>query len=569
MAHRYNMNREACAIGIVINSIIILLIYLFSIRWHIYLPITFFWLAVVLILGTISYQSYQCKLLPAYAKIVVLEIAATCVVFHLIYQIPYYGLYGADSYWDLVSAKGIMETGFLLSDPEYLNVTSFFPIIHIIGATFSLISGIGIFHVAKWFPSLLGFVTILLLYLTTRDIFRNETIALLSILLFSCLQHYILFGSLFVRETIAIALMMCSIYLLFSNRYSSHAEIYRTLSIIFLMLVVLAHHLTSFMLLLFLLVQFMVNKVNDHHFSNFICFDNEVFGEKIGISFILLAISLVLAYWTYVIFSPLYSLITFFLSLFGREPQASFLQTANIDPAEILTLRGFIIFYGFHIFILIFGIILFYQILQKSRKKRVEMYSFTIFLYICGILGLFGLYLSNIPAFPDRMLIYGWIMGFPPLVMGILNTRRKTLLIIGQALLFSFMLFNIYMITPASWDTGSRDIAAAPSEQEYALAHTFDFSNQTIIAYSNTLLAIFDLYNVEGIDIHLLTKIRQINFTNFIISKKIYADEMEPPPLITDLHYNAKMVEAIKYYNSRGYKIYDSNEVSLFRTRKV
>jgi len=76
-------------------------------RWNIYFPVIFFWIAISIMIGTILYQSLKIEIFPYHAKIVLLEIAIASIVFHLIYQIPYSGLRGLDVYKDMACAKGI------------------------------------------------------------------------------------------------------------------------------------------------------------------------------------------------------------------------------------------------------------------------------------------------------------------------------------------------------------------------------------------------------------------------------------------------------------------------------
>ena len=59
-------------------------------------------------LGSVVYQLTQFELSSGYAAVILLEIATICLVFHLIYQIPYYGLRGSDIYQDLASTKDIL-----------------------------------------------------------------------------------------------------------------------------------------------------------------------------------------------------------------------------------------------------------------------------------------------------------------------------------------------------------------------------------------------------------------------------------------------------------------------------
>jgi len=562
------LNSKVTVPAIFFAATILLVLYLVSIRWHVYLSVTLFWIAITLMLGTIVFQCLKSELSPSYAKIVLLEIVVTCVVFHLIYQIPYYGLRGSDAYDDMNSAKGIMSSGFVMGDPQYINLTSLFPMIHVFGVIVSLITGIDLFSVVKWFPSLLGVALILPLYLLVRSVFKEEKIALLSVLLFACLQHHILFGSLFVRETIALTLAICCIYLYFSAKHSLHPATNYALSIICLVGTVFAHHLTSFMLLIFLSIHFLVTKASEVPPFRRAYFGDNITGEKVTITFLSIAFVALFAYWTFVVMSPLYTLTTFVREVFTPSQWGvrTYGETTGISGASIQTIRGYIMFYGFYFFLFIFGLTLLYSLLGRAKKHRVEAYSFTLFLFLCGLVGFLSLYLIAPAAYPDRFLMFGWLFGFAPLVVAILKGKSKWLRRIGVFLLIAFMLFNIYMIETTAWNARAEEITGAPSEEDYALANTFDFSSGKILGPQNNLMAIYDVHNNLG----TIFGLSEVNLTKFdwvIINKKELELEKKnyPEPRTETI----AALERLATEGSRDYdKIYESNSLLVFKQRQ-
>lgn len=561
------LNSKVATVGIFLAAVTLLITYLLSIRWHIYLPVAVFWLAITLMLATIVYQSLQSRLSPGYAKVVLLEIAIACLAFHLIYQIPYYGLYGSDAYKDMASVKGILSSGFVMGDPQYTGGASYFPMIHVLGAQLSLITNIDLLSVAKWFPSLLDVALILLLYLLVRNIFKEERIALLSALLFACLQHHMLLSSLFIRETIALVLAVCCLYLYLSARPSAHPVTYYALSLVCLAGTVFAHHLTSFMLLVFLLVHFLVTKASELPFLRRTYFGDNITGEDVSSSFVLITFVAVFAYWIYVVISPLYTLVTFAEEVFSPSQwgMATYGELAGISATSIQTIRGYIIFYGFYTFLLIFGTILLYQLLLRGKKQRVETYSFTLFLFLCGISGLIELYVirHGIAPFPDRFLIFGWLLSFAPLVMVILRGKRKLLTSIGIFLLVAFMFFNIYMIEPTTWDATAEGVPSAPTEADYALARTIDFSTGKIAGYQGSVMAIYDVRNNLGTCIYTSSEVDLQNFEWVIVNKKeveLWREYYRISETDTMIILERLVTEGSIDYD----KIYDSNNLSVF-----
>jgi hypothetical protein len=565
------LNSRVSTVGIFFAATALLIVYLLSIRWHIYLPVAVFWVAIALMIGTILYQVLRSELSPSYVKVVLLEIAVTCLVFHLIYQIPYYGLRGSDAYIDLASAKAILSTGFVKGDPQYFNGTAHWPMIHILGVQLSLITGIDLLSTAKWFPFLLGIALVPLLYLLVRAIFKKETIALLSALMFICLQHHILFSSLFVRETIAIVLMVCCLYLCFSARSSGRLVTYYVLLIVCSVGVILGHHLTSFMLAIFLFAHFLVTNGSELPLLRRRYLGDNVTGEKIPVSFMLFTIVAITAYWLGVVMEAHDLgdiLFAYIKSLFDASPGlTSYAVSANIASTSLQTIRGYILYYGFYFFMLTFVIILLYGLIPRLRAARIEALSFSLFVFICGIGGLIALYVQRywIVPYPDRFLMFGWLIGFPPLVATIMNRKHRLFRRIGIVLLAAFMLFNIYQIEPIAWDARYEDVPSATSEEDYALANALDFSTGEIAANAHTPLAIYDIHNNLARDV--LSNINLSQYEWVVVQKEALRLEQKwnPQPRTEAI---AGMEQLNKEGSPERNKIYESNNLSVFKLRE-
>ena len=564
------LNSKVSVVGMFFAATALLVLYLLSMRWHIYLPVALFWIAVALMLGTITYQIIKTELSPSYAKVVLLEIAVTCFVFHLIYQIPYYGVRGYDAYLDMASAKNILSSGFVMGDPQYITALSYFPMIHVFGAVVSSIAGIDLFSVVKWFPSLIGVGLILFLYLLVRRIFsariREEKIALLSALLFACLHPHVLVSSLFIRQSIALVLALCCVYLDFSARQSSHPATNYALSIVCLVGTVFAHHLTSFMLLVFLLIHFLVTKVFEVSRLRSAYFGGDIRGEKVTITFLSIGFIVLFAYWIYVVMSPLYTLVRLVTDIFNPTQWGvqTYAEIAGMGGGSIRTIRGHILFYGFYFFHLIFGLILLYGLLNRAKNRRLETYSSTLFLFFCGLVGFLSLYLVAPAAFPYRFLVFGWLFGFAPLVVAILKGKYKWPRRVGVFLLVAFMLFNIYMITPIDY-AREEGVPSVTSEEDYALANTFDFSSGKIFGPQNPIVAIYDVHNNLG-TVFSLSEINLTKFDWIIIQKKTLELERRYPEPRTETI--AALERLATGCSADYYKIYESNSLLVFKRRQ-
>lgn len=539
-----------------------------------YLPVFVFWLSIVLMLGSVLYQILKLELSPSSVSLILLEIAVTCILLHLIYQVPYYGLYGTDIYGDLALTKSILTSGFVAGNPEYIIEPSYFapyasfPIIHIWGSIVSLITNIDIFYISKWVPSFLGVPLIFLLYFLSMKIFKDQKISLLSALLFSYLQAYILFGSLFVRQTYGLVLALCCIYLYFSARHSLHPRINYSLSIMFLIGTAYAHHLTSLMLFLLILVHYVLIKMAKLSIFGRKILWGKIVGVKVSATFLLLTFIIPLAYWMHISTYTFNVFVTFGKSIFNFAEWGSYTyaETTGLSAIFTLPLRIQIMYFGYYLFIILFSIILLYWVLNKARKSHLEIYSYTLFFFLCGLIGVLSLYLVAPAAYPDRLLLYGLLFGFTPLIMAILKGKYTWFRRIGVFLLIAFMLFNIYTINPDAWDVKAEKDPMAVYKEDYTLAKTIDFSNGSIFGHPSVLMAILDVQNNLGTTVWD-TRVSDVNISKFdwiIIDKtQLEIEKTTYPEPRTDI------IAALDYLVTKGSpdysKVYDSNRLLVFK----
>jgi len=322
------------------------------------------------------------------------------------------------------------------------------------------------------------------------------------------------------------------------------------------------------MLIIFLLIHFLVTKASEVPFLRRVYFKDNITGGKVTTTFLSIAFVALFTYWIFVVISPLYNLATLVRDLFtpGKWGVGTYAEVADISAVSIRTIRGYIVLYGFYFFHLIFGLILLYGLLPRAKNHRVETYSSTLFLFLSGLTGFLSLYVIAPAAFPDRFLMFGWLFGFAPLVVAILKSKHKWLKRVGVLLLVAFMFFNIYMIEPTAWDARAEGLMIAPSEEDYALANTFDFSSGKIFGHQNSLMAIYDVDKKLGTT---LSRVRTANLTNFdwiVVPKRVlelekkYTQETRTGTIAALEHL---MGECPVDYN----KIYESDSYSIFRAR--
>jgi len=164
------------------------------------------------------------------------------------------------------------------------------------------------------------------------------------------------------------------------------------------------------------------------------------------------------------------------------------------------------------------------------------------------------------------MLMFGWLFGFAPLVVAILKGKRKWLRRIGLFLLVAFMLFNIYMINPYDYDPRAEGTALVTTEEDYALAYTFNFTGGKVYGYQNPVMAIYDVHNNLGTTFTL----REVDLKEFdwiIIQKKGLELEKKYHP-----EPRTETIATLERLATGGYanytKIYESDNLLVFKRRQ-
>ena len=87
------MNRftnKAITVGIFFSAAALLVSYLLSMRWQVYLPSALFWVAITFMVGTITIQILSVKLSSPFVAIVLIEVVVTCFMFHMLSSVKKY-----------------------------------------------------------------------------------------------------------------------------------------------------------------------------------------------------------------------------------------------------------------------------------------------------------------------------------------------------------------------------------------------------------------------------------------------------------------------------------------------
>ena len=396
------------------------------------------------------------------------------------------------------------------------------------------------------------------------SLFKQEKAALLSALLYGVIQHYIIFGSLFVRETIAIVMVISCIYLYITARASGHPVAYRSLSILCLAGTVLAHHLTSVMLISLLAIYWMFTVLARTALGKQI-FRNTT-GEGVSLSLLLLALIGTLTYWITTVTEPMQLLIVFVNNVFTPSIWGIRTILQQETAGSLPNLRYYFLIYGSYISYAIFGLFLVYKSLSRTGNRQLETTVFTSYLIMCGIIGIMSFYLLPPTVGGDRFLAFGWLFALGPLALTIVEFRHKLTVYFSMFLILFFIFINLYTIHPTLWDQGASGAGGAAHPDDFALAETIDFSNGNILGYQNSITTIYDAQNELGTDaFFLVDPIDLKDFRWVIINRASLKEE----GLYSE--YTRNMIRAMEHLEieeSTGYyKIYESNNLCVLEQR--
>ncbi len=507
-----SIDRRLSTTLIFTSAALMLVIYLLGVRYQVALSSVFFFLPIAVMVVTALYQVLGVAASPGFNKVVLIEIMAAALIFHFIYQIPTFSLYGSDSYFDLASLRAIMESGRVGGVDDYVQITSFFPMIHILAAQFSLVSGLDYFDTAKWLPSVLGVIGIPLIYLVVRFLFKKERAALLAALLYAVMQHHILFGSLFVRETIAIVLALGCVYFYVASRSAETPFAYRALALLCLAGTILAHHLTSVMLIVILLVYWVFTVFS--HKPGPSLFPS-LTGERVNLSIIIIAAVGTLTYWMINIDQPVQVLMFYVSNVLDPSTWGirTILAQGEGGLSSLPSLRYYVLIYGSYAAYAVFGLVLIWRSLSKKRDGHLETRVFTVYLALCGVVGVMSYYLLPPTIGGDRFLTFGWLFAIGPVALAIIEFRSRFVKAMAVALVLAFAFINIYTIHPTLWDSRAPGAGGAAGREDFALAETVSFREE-VIGYMTNIMTIYSVQNTLGMDTSLL--VDSIDFDNFV-----------------------------------------------------
>ncbi len=342
--------------------------------------------------------------------------------------------YGHDPYREMAVFTLIMMTGHIpVNVPPMLDYIVQFPILHVLSTIFSYTTSLNYIYVGKYLPIAFFMLSVLITYLILRNILalaKNAakgfliTLPLILTLTANIIRSNIVYHSIFIRESVAYAIALLSIYMIVKVIVSKRITKRELIIIVLLWItIVMSHHLTALLTFLFIVNLYM-------------WLGREII-EKNLIKNILVFIGiLILVKWIYLYMttSPLLLIAT----LLERAPVSirgvTLPATTRYRYMAILTATN----------ILVYIIPLTIWFFKKISKQKIIAPAFGISMYALSII-LF-VYLPTKSLVPDRFEPWGYIYSTIVLVYALTKINRRIAEIFIAIILLITLIASTYRI---------------------------------------------------------------------------------------------------------------------------
>ncbi|MCC7551072.1 MAG: hypothetical protein KO316_06210 [Methanobacterium sp.] len=461
--------------------------------------IILFWIAILGMMGSVIYQILHLE--KNDHMVVLFEVIIINICLHLVFQVGFIGLNSRDSYDDLKFLEYILNNHFfsLNQDPG----VSGWPLLHVFSASIIQTTGLDHFQFVKYFASFFTSLIVIFLYILTNTIYKNKKVALMAPLIFVTIPKFMIFESFFIREIMGLFTILVGFYLVYASKNNKDVRL-TVFAIVFFVLIVLAHHFSSFMFLVLLFLFFATSIIlpyiykHPHIYYHIFKSKKPSPPREINVRTVFtIAMVILLAYWLYCSVEIWTNVGQFFANLITLGELPSYSANTGVT-GTVVTLKGKIIFYGFFIYMILFSVILLIKLRIDQGKTRIEDLTFTFFLFFCGGYGLLSVYAFTSLISPDRLLTHGWLFGVIPLVGFLLTLKNHSPIYkkVFFALLISFMIFNLFNIQQEYINKDYKSLGIA-NEKEYALAETIIIPESNISS-NNSLVYEKLFYGYEG-----------------------------------------------------------------------
>jgi hypothetical protein len=154
------------------------------------------------------------------------------------------------------NAEQILTNGKLFSTNPILPSSAFYPGLEILTSMLAGVSGLSIFHSGLIIIGISRVILLLAMFLFFEQLSQSSYLAGLAVLIYSANPNYLYWNAQFAYESVALPIGMLILYTLVMRQKESARRLrfsYTFLIYALIVLVVVTHHITSFLLIIFML----------------------------------------------------------------------------------------------------------------------------------------------------------------------------------------------------------------------------------------------------------------------------------------------------------------------------
>jgi len=429
--------------------------YLVAVNWGFDLNLSVFWLSVLLLSAVPIYQIAESDVVTGSSeKIILIEIILMTLAFRLIWVLPFAtSLREADPHYDYYATTLIMRYGWSGS-LEFLSLwrTGIYlewPMLHILTAMTSNITGIDLLELVRYFPLMYGPFSLPLFYLFAKATYNDTRTGLLASYGMSALFQYVAWDSKFLRESLATGIFWLVLYVSLKVQGSSKNRGFGILAIIGVVSLVLCHHLTTVMLILFGLVSLGIGWLSRRRrVAHFLRLERPEHRLRyLSLLFVVLAMVTTIVQWRLA---------------GGQMGVGDWLLVSLADLAEqftsstygrmyvygLISPRVAVSLYGNVVFVFIAGCIFLYHVRQHRCINAYTDFALGIWGFLVAALGVFFVSVQALANYMEvnRLQKFGWPFILIITAHGVLTFRRKKICLV---LLFTlFVILQVFTIPP-------------------------------------------------------------------------------------------------------------------------
>lgn len=381
--------KQFISVIIVFLLISLLSLYIANFREGNYFPVWIFWFCLIAIFFLIVYQIAKIeKQVSNYYIFILLQILMTAFLVRMLFISTGNALAGYDAYNELVTLSKVNNMGYW-NPNEIGGYGASYSILYIFGMIWSQIIGVNLFTTAKWMPISFFFVAPLFIYLI-GNLKYSKTAGMLASFGFAFLYISLFFHTTLVKEMIALPLSLITIYTYYASIRKGKRIIYLLIAFLASAGCILAHHLTSFILLIFFLTFFIVDrfalseryiKEKRARISRYLIVNKEF----VLTTFVMLLFTSLFGYWIYLRYTPL----EFFALIYEKAA----ITKPGLGMSLPSILRYKILYCGEIIFATVFAFLSMWGGVLRRDKRNSSDVTLLLFAGLMGIamvLTLFG-----------------------------------------------------------------------------------------------------------------------------------------------------------------------------------